>query len=84
MAADVFFQFSFEASLLALTGSTVGVVLGWFGTGIAASRGQLPFVFDSRSAALAFGSAVALNLAFSSWPARRASQLDPIAALKHE
>ena len=43
----------------------------------------LPFVFDAGNAALAFVVAIVINLAFVSWPARRAARLDPIVALRH-
>jgi ABC-type lipoprotein release transport system permease subunit len=41
-------------------------------------------MFDLHAAALAPGSALLLNLAFSAWPAYKAAQLDPVTALKHE
>jgi putative ABC transport system permease protein len=83
-AADIFGQFVFEASVLAVTGSLVGVLVGWGASYAAASRASLPFMFESTSAAGALASAVFLNLAFASWPALKAARLDPSRALAHE
>jgi len=83
-AGQVFFQFAFEAAVLAALGSSLGLAVGWAGSQVAANRAQLPFVFDARAAVLALGLALLLNLAFSTWPAYNAAQLDPVTALKHE
>jgi len=81
---DVFVQFAFEAMVLAALGSIAGLAFGWLGTEIVAVRALLPFVFDRGAATLAIGSALAVNLVFSTWPALRAARLDPVVALKHE
>lgn len=83
-AYDVFFQFAFEACVLAMTGIVVGVAVGWLATRFIASRGDLIFVFDAGNALLAFVVAFVLNLLFAGWPALRAAKLDPINALRHE
>ena len=82
--ADVFRQFVFEASVLAMLGSVAGLCLGWLGTEAVAARALLPFVFDRGTATLAIGSSLVVNAAFSTWPAYRAARLDPVVALKHE
>jgi putative ABC transport system permease protein len=83
-AADVFYQFAFEAMVLAVAGAACGLVLGWGVSRLVAERSGLPFVFDAGNAALAFAAAILINLAFVSWPARRAARLDPIAALRDQ
>ncbi|UCG74293.1 MAG: ABC transporter permease [Chromatiales bacterium] len=83
-APHVFFQFAFEAGLLAGVGVLVGLLLGTFASQSMAERVDLPFVFDRDNAWLAVGVALALNLVFASWPALRAARIDPIRALKHE
>ena len=82
-AADVFYQFALEAMVLAVAGAACGLALGWGVSRIVAARSGLPFVFDTGNAALAFAAAIVVNLAFVSWPARRAARLDPITALRH-
>ena len=83
-APDIFFQFAFEAIVLATAGVLVGLLLGWTATGIVTAQMNLPLVFDRGNALLALSTALVLNLVFASWPALRAARLDPILALQHE
>jgi len=83
-AANIFFQFAFEAMVLAAIGVVAGLVLGWWASRLTASTAGLEFVFDTSNAAIALGGAFFLNLLFASWPAIRAARLDPIRALRHE
>jgi putative ABC transport system permease protein len=81
---DVFFQFAFEACVLAISGIIIGVGGGWLATRYIASRTDLTFVFDIGNAIFALVTAFVLNLLFAGWPAMRAAKLDPIEALRHE
>ncbi len=83
-ANDVFFQFAFEACVLAIAGILIGVGGGWIATRFIAARADLAFVFDIGNALLALTVAFVLNLLFAGWPAMRAAKLDPIDALRHE
>lgn len=83
-APHVFFQFAFEAGLLAGLGVLLGLLLGSVCTRLLAERAELPLVFDRGNAWLAVVVALVLNLTFASWPALRAARVDPIRALKHE
>ena len=83
-APDIFFQFVFEATVLATIGVLLGLGLGWWASRITAEQTGLVFVFDSFNAMLALLMAFGLNLLFASWPALRAARLDPIQALQHE
>jgi putative ABC transport system permease protein len=83
-APDVFFQFAFEAMVLATVGAALGLALGWIASRITAHQAALPFIFERGNALLALGMALVLNFIFASWPAIRAARLDPIRALKHE
>jgi putative ABC transport system permease protein len=83
-APDVFFQFVFEAFVLAVIGVVAGLGVGRVASQLTAARAHLPFVFEQSTAVVSMGSALLLNLVFAAWPAFRAAQLDPIRALKHE
>jgi len=83
-ANDIFFQFAFEACVLAVAGIVIGVGGGWFATRFIAISADLAFVFDTSNAVLAVVIALVLNLLFAGWPALRAARLDPIEALRHE
>jgi putative ABC transport system permease protein len=83
-ASDVFFQFVFEASVLAAIGSASGLWIGRVASASIAARARLPFVFERTPAMMALATALLLNLLFSAWPAFRAARLDPIKALKYE
>lgn len=83
-ANDIFFQFAFEACVLAIAGIGIGLGIGWFATRYIATRADLAFVFDTGNAVLALMIALVLNLLFAGWPALRAARLDPIQALRHE
>ncbi len=80
----VFFQFAFEAVVLAAVGVAAGLLLGWLVSRFAAAQTGLPFVFDQTNAVLALAVALLINVLFGSWPALRAAKLDPIRALRHE
>jgi putative ABC transport system permease protein len=81
---DVLLQFLVEALTLSAVGGSVGIVLGF----VAAFALTLLFDWPTRispsSIALAFGIAAAIGVFFGFYPARRASQLDPINALHRE
>ncbi len=83
-ASEIFFQFAFEAMVLATIGVILGLLLGWWASRLTAEQTGLVFIFDSANAALAISVAFILNLVFASWPAIRAARLDPIRALQHE
>ena len=77
-------QFLFEAVTLAIAGGLVGVLLG-VGASLAVGQFlQWPIVVSSESIALAFGVAAFVGVFFGFYPARKASRLDPIEALRYE
>jgi putative ABC transport system permease protein len=81
---DIRNQFLIEALTLSGLGGVIGIAIGLFG-GLALTHAfQLPFVLSVIAIVLAVGVSVLIGVAFGFYPAVRASQLDPIVALRTE
>jgi putative ABC transport system permease protein len=82
--SQVLMQFLVEALVLSLFGGAVGVILG-LGLAAAASTGMsIPFALDPSIVLISFGFSALIGVVFGYFPARRAAQLNPIEALRHE
>jgi ABC-type antimicrobial peptide transport system permease subunit len=81
---DVLVQFLVEALVLSLGGGVVGVLLGIASAQAFTALLEWPTRVSPSTVALAFGIAAAVGIAFGFYPARRASRLDPIDALRYE
>jgi len=79
---DIMLQFILEAVILSLVGGIVAIVTVHGLTLVVADVFKLPYKFDSNTAALALGSALAVGVGAGFFPALRASQLDPVKALR--
>lgn len=81
---EVLLQFLIEAVALAALGGLIGIVIATLASlGLAAVM-QVPYVFNVGINLLAFVFSAAIGVVFGYFPARRAAQLDPIEALRHE
>ncbi|MDR1048369.1 MAG: ABC transporter permease [Synergistaceae bacterium] len=81
---DVRFQFLAEAVALSVAGGGVGIV-----SGVGVSRAvteilEWPTVISASSVLLAVGFSVIVGIFFGFWPAWKASNLDPIEALRFD
>jgi len=81
---DILVQFLIESIMLSLTGGLIGIALGVIGSKIASSFTGWPSVISVESVLLSFGFAAAIGIFFGIYPARKASKLDPIEALRYE
>ena len=81
---DILFQFLFEAAAICLVGGGIGLVLGSGGAFAAARAMNLPTSIDPQVMLLAFGVSAGIGLFFGFYPARKASKLRPVEALRTE
>jgi putative ABC transport system permease protein len=82
---DIRRQFLAEAMLLSLGGGVLGIVIGVVGALLVGQfNSELPVQLNGQVIALAAGFSIATGLFFGYYPARKASQLDPIEALRQQ
>ena len=78
---DIALQFLVEAVVLSAIGGVVGLGLGLASARLVGWTLGWPTTVSGSTMLIAFGIAAAVGLVFGSYPARRASRLDPIEAL---
>jgi putative ABC transport system permease protein len=81
---DIMVQFLIESVMLSLAGGAIGVLVGIIGSQIASYFTNWPVVISFSAALLAFSVAAIIGIFFGIYPARKASKLDPIEALRYE
>jgi ABC-type antimicrobial peptide transport system permease subunit len=81
---DVLVQFLVEAITLSVAGGVIGIALGFAASAVTTRLLEWRTVVSPGAVAMAFGTALAVGVFFGFYPARRASQLDPIDALRFE
>ncbi|MBU0668515.1 MAG: FtsX-like permease family protein, partial [Alphaproteobacteria bacterium] len=84
LAREVRLQFLTEAVVLCCFGGLLGIGLAFLFSWSLAGLIEVPFVFDPTINILSFVFSAAMGILFGYYPARRASKLDPIDALRHE
>jgi len=80
----VLIQFLFEAITISIVGGLIGVIGGVGFSRLVAVKAGWPIVVSVESILLAFGVAAFIGVFFGFYPARKASRLDPIDALRYE
>jgi putative ABC transport system permease protein len=81
---EVLLQFLIEAVVLAALGGVVGIVLATGASLILAKLMEVPYLFNPTINLMSFIFSAGIGVLFGYFPARRAAQLDPIEALRHE
>lgn len=82
--SDILSQFLTEALLLSVLSGFLGLALGFAVSQVSLGTDEIEMVFSPHIALLSFGSALLVGVVFGFLPAQRASQLNPIEALRHE
>jgi putative ABC transport system permease protein len=82
--SNILRQFLFESTILSLAGGVVGMVLGVTLAWVASTLLAWPFVLNAAVIGISFLVCAAIGIFFGWYPARKASMLDPITALRYE
>lgn len=81
---DILLQFLIESIMISLLGGFVGIALGIAASEIIKNALNWPMIVSATSVMVSFGVCFATGVFFGWYPARKASRLDPIEALRFE
>ncbi|MCA1554428.1 MAG: ABC transporter permease [Chloroflexi bacterium] len=81
---DILNQFLVESAVLAVTGGVMGVIIAFLLTFVVRAATPLPMAVPPIAIVLGVGLSLIVGLFFGIYPARQASKLDPIVALRAE
>jgi putative ABC transport system permease protein len=81
---DILSQFLVEAITLSTIGGVLGILLGSLGTWLVAELAEWPVQLSVLSIILAVGFSAVIGIFFGYYPARKASSMQPIQALRYE
>ena len=81
---EVLLQFLVEAVVLSSFGGIIGIVFALAASAWLVKILLVPFILNYEIIIIAFLFSVAVGIIFGYFPARKAAQLDPIDALRHE
>ena len=81
---DILMQFLVESAVMATVGGAIGVVSAYLIAEAMQVGLGMPMAVPIPAVILALGVSTAVGLFFGIYPARRAAQLDPVSALRHE
>ncbi|MFA6394144.1 MAG: ABC transporter permease [Patescibacteria group bacterium] len=81
---DISNQFLGEAVMLTFIGGGLGIILGLLVSVAVSKFANIATTVSASSIVLAFGVSAAIGIIFGYYPARRASKLNPIEALRYE
>jgi putative ABC transport system permease protein len=77
-------QFLIEAVVLSALGGLIGIIIAAIASYGLSLVMNVPFIFDVTTNVMSFLFSAGIGVLFGYFPARRAAQMDPIEALRHE
>ena len=81
---DIVLQFLSEATFLSVTGGFIGIILGIIISKLIMQLTDILTIISPLSIFVSFGVSVSVGIIFGYMPAKRASEHDPVASLRHE
>ena len=81
---DIMMQFLIEAVIISVTGGILGILLGAFATWMISVIAHWPVIIEGASVVLSFVVCTVIGIIFGFYPAAKASNLDPIEAIRYE
>jgi len=81
---DIIKQFLVEAIILTFAGGVIGMLVGILISVVISKIVSIPFAISVGSVALAIGVSAGIGILFGWYPAKKASDLQPIEALRYE
>jgi len=81
---DILTQFLMESVVMCLIGGVVGIAIGVSGAWVVSLVTGIPFVLSVQAIIIAVGVSTFIGIVFGLYPARKASRMSPIDALRYE
>ncbi|MDE7442331.1 MAG: ABC transporter permease [Muribaculaceae bacterium] len=81
---DIMMQFLIEAVIISVTGGILGILLGAGATWLIKLLAHWPVAISTSSVILSFAVCTIIGVIFGFYPAAKASNLDPIEAIRYE
>ncbi len=81
---DIMMQFLIEAIIISVTGGLLGILLGAGATWLISAIAHWPVDISASSVILSFVVCTVIGIIFGFYPAAKASNLDPIEAIRYE
>jgi putative ABC transport system permease protein len=81
---DILRQFLIESVVISLSGGVLGIAFGFVLSWLIAEVAEWKTIVTTVSVAVAFGVSAAVGVIFGIYPAMKASQINPIEALRYE
>lgn len=83
-SADILMQFLVESTVMAMVGGAIGVIVAWLLAVVVRNATPVPMSVPIVAVLLSIGISSGVGMFFGVYPARKASRLEPIEALRYE